>query len=136
MTIKQAACKAGRLILGGALLGATVCYADTPKYDFYSWVNPKVEKEWCYSIFPASDKPVSTAEIKSTHDQVCGRHNAKRLLGQTVAEGGKVYWKTNTAEGLVLPTRDIANELIRFADNMDFKLIPPEGSGMKKDGWR
>jgi hypothetical protein len=123
-------------LLSSLVFFSTPCIAENTKFDLYSWAKPNAPSQWCFSLMPASKDPVSTAAIKSNKEQICGQHDVKRLMGQSIPEGGKVAWKTNEAEGLILPTNEIVNDLKRFASTMDFKLETAKGSSVKSDAWK
>jgi hypothetical protein len=110
--------------------------AEATNFDFYSWPKENVANQWCFSLLPSSKEPVAAAEIKGAKDQICGRHDVKRLMGQVLPEGAKVYWKTNEAAGVVLPPRDLVNDLMRFSDTMDYKLMLPKGNPQDSRGDR
>jgi hypothetical protein len=109
-------------VLAGLFILATSCLAANKKFDVYSWAEGSTANEWCFALLPSSDQTPDAAAIKNAEYKTCGRHDVKRLMGQTFPEGSKVTWKTNPTAGFVLPPMDIVNDLKRFAVSMDFKL--------------
>lgn len=118
----------------GLLFAAAISLADTVKYDLYSWPHPTVSSDWCFALIPSSNDPVDGPTVKTSTNNVCGRHDIKRLMLQLMPEGSKIYWKANKDQGLVMPTQDVVNDLGRFVTTSEFTLVLPKDQPQSKRG--
>ena len=118
------------------LLTSRICLADSSNFDFYSWPREKTTNQWCFSLVASSDQALPGVEIKGAKDQICNRHDVKRIMAQMLPVGAKVHWKTDEAAGIVLPPREIVNDLIRFCEMMEYKMILPKGDAQNSRGDR
>jgi hypothetical protein len=117
------------VLIGGAVgLSVPASAAEKKKsFDLYSWAQ-EGNVNYCYALVPSSKERLAAAEIKASKDLVCGGSgDLKRIVGQAVPLGSKLTWKTDEANGFVLPSRDIVNDFQRFSMTMPYKFSVVEG---------
>jgi len=95
------------------------------KFDLYSW-QKEGEANWCFVLVTSTSTLMDAATAKADKNVVCGHHNLKRLMGQTMPANSTVFWKVNEPEGLVLAPMDVVNDLRRFAPTMEYKIKLPD----------
>src|SRR5436190_11679065 len=108
----------------GAVLAQGFDLDESPKigFELYSWQS---KGTWRYAVMEGTTTVHSASVIQAPRTRL---KNITYLKGRlaTLQPGETVYWRHQAARGFGLPSKEIVEDLRRYADGLQIKLILPD----------